>query len=101
MPTTHVRSATNARLAGRAILYALAILLGVLLILPILWGFISSLKPDTEIKLLQPVIFPSHWVPGNYVEVWTSKLFGQWTQNSAFIVLLATTGTVLTAALSG
>ena len=34
-----------------------------LLLLPFVWGFISSLKPDTEIKLLPPVILPSRWVP--------------------------------------
>lgn len=89
------------RALGRGVLYAIAITLGFLLMAPILWGLISSFKPDTEIKLLPPVIFPSRWVPGNYVEVWTTKLFGQWTQNSAFIVVLATTGTVLTSALSG
>ena len=94
-------SAQASRAIGRGVLYAIAILLGFLLMAPILWGLISSFKPDTEIKLLPPVIFPSRWVPGNYVEVWTTKLFGQWTENSAFIVVLATTGTVLTAALSG
>ncbi len=47
------------------------------------------------------MIFPSRWVPQNYVDVWTTKLFGVWTQNSVFIAVLATIGTVLTAALSG
>jgi ABC-type glycerol-3-phosphate transport system permease component len=94
-------STQTARLIGRGTLYAIAIGLSLLLMLPILWGLISSLKPDTEIKLLPPVILPSRWVPYNYVEVWATKLFGQWTQNSALIVVLATTGTVFTAALSG
>jgi len=89
------------RALGRAALYTIAILLGFLLFAPILWGLISSFKPDTEIKLLPPVIFPSRWVPQNYVDVWTTKLFGVWTQNSVFIAVLATIGTVLTAALSG
>jgi ABC-type glycerol-3-phosphate transport system permease component len=68
---------------------------------PFVWGIISSLKPDNEIKLLPPVILPSRWVPYNYVEVWTSKLFGVWTRNSALVVILATTGTVLSSALGG
>jgi multiple sugar transport system permease protein len=99
--TTRRTSATAARLSGRVVLYAIAIAMSALLMVPIMWGLISSFKPETEIKLLPPVILPSHWVPGNYAEVWTTKLFGQWTQNSAFIAILATTGTVLTAALSG
>jgi len=99
--STRSASAGLRRALGRAALYTIAVLLGFLLFAPILWGLISSFKPDTEIKLLPPVIFPSRWVPQNYVDVWTTKLFGVWTQNSVFIAVLATIGTVLTAALSG
>jgi ABC-type glycerol-3-phosphate transport system permease component len=100
---TRARSArvVARRALARTGLYAIAIALSAVLLAPFVWGFISSLKPDDEIKLLPPVIFPSHWVPYNYVEVWTSKLFGVWTRNSALIVILATTGTVLSAALAG
>jgi ABC-type glycerol-3-phosphate transport system permease component len=99
--STRSASAGLRRALNRAALYTIAVLLGFLLFAPILWGLISSFKPDTEIKLLPPVIFPSRWVPQNYVDVWTTKLFGVWTQNSVFIAVLATIGTVLTAALSG
>ena len=99
---TQRSSAARARYAsGRALLYAIAIILSLILIAPFLWGLISSLKPDNEIRGLPPVIFPSRWVPQNYVEVWTSKLFGTWTRNSALIVILATAGTVLSSALGG
>jgi ABC-type glycerol-3-phosphate transport system permease component len=37
----------------------------------------------------------------NYVEVWTTKLFAIWTRNTLFVTILATLGTVLTAALAG
>jgi multiple sugar transport system permease protein len=104
--TVQHRSARNSavvaqRLAARTLLYAIAIVLSAILFAPFVWGLISSLKPDTEIKLLPPVLWPSRWVPQNYVEVWTTKLFGIWTRNSVLITVLATTGTVLTAALSG
>jgi multiple sugar transport system permease protein len=99
---TRRSSATLARYAAvRGLLYAIAIVLSAILLLPFVWGFISSLKPDNEIRGLPPVIWPSRWVPENYVEVWTSKLFGVWTRNSVLIAVLATTGTVLSSALGG
>ena len=99
--TTRSGKAALRRALGRGLLYGIAIVLSAILMGPFVWGIISSLKPDNEIKLLPPVIFPSRWVPYNYVEVWTSKLFGVWTRNSALIVVLATTGTVLSSALGG
>ena len=99
--TTRSANAALRRTLSRGLLYAIAIVLSAILMGPFVWGIISSLKPDNEIKLLPPVIFPSRWVPYNYVEVWTSKLFGIWTRNSALIVVLATTGTVVSSALGG
>jgi ABC-type glycerol-3-phosphate transport system permease component len=99
--TTRSAKAALRRALGRGLLYGIAIVLSALLMGPFVWGIISSLKPDNEIKLLPPVILPSRWVPYNYVEVWTSKLFGVWTRNSALIVILATTGTVVSSALGG
>jgi ABC-type glycerol-3-phosphate transport system permease component len=99
--TQRSSSAMARHASTRALLYAIAIILSLILIAPFLWGLISSLKPDNEIRGLPPVIFPSRWVPENYVEVWTSKLFGTWTRNSALIVILATAGTVLSSALGG
>jgi len=92
---------TTQQLAGRALLYLIAIVLGALLFAPILYGLLSSFKPETEVKALPPIIIPSEWRFQNYADVWTTKLFGQWTQNSVFVAVLATLGTVLTSALSG
>lgn len=99
--STRSSSAAARRLLGRGVLYAIAILLSALLLIPFAWGVISSFKPDTEIRGLPPVIVPSRWVVENYVEVWSLKLFGVWTRNTAIIVILATIGTVLSAALAG
>lgn len=99
--STRSRSAANRRLAGRAVLYAIAIVLSALLLMPFLWGLLSSFKSDIEIRGLPPVVIPSVWVPGNYAEVWSSKLFGVWTRNTGVIVILATIGTVFSSALGG
>jgi ABC-type glycerol-3-phosphate transport system permease component len=95
-------SAAQARyLLGRFGLHAVALVLTVVLMGPFVWAILSSLKPDTEIKQLPPVLWPSTFVWYNYVEVWTTKLFAIWTRNTLIITLLATSGTVLTAALGG
>jgi multiple sugar transport system permease protein len=86
---------------GRFGLHALAIVLSVVLMGPFVWAILSSLKPDTEIKQLPPVLWPSRFVWFNYVEVWTTKLFAIWTMNTLFVTLAATLGTVLSAALAG
>src|SRR5688500_698833 len=82
-------------------LHAIALGLSAVLMGPFIWAILSSLKPDTEIKQLPPVVWPSRFVWFNYVEVWTTKLFAIWTLNTMFVTLLATLGTVLSAALAG
>jgi hypothetical protein len=86
---------------GRFGLHALAIALSAVLMGPFIWAILSSLKPDTEIKQLPPVLWPSRFVWFNYVEVWTTKLFATWTLNTMIVSLSATLGTVLSAALAG
>jgi multiple sugar transport system permease protein len=99
--STRSSQAAARRLAGRAVLYTIAVLLSALLLIPFLWGLLSSFKSDIEIRGLPPIIIPSVWVPGNYAEVWSSKLFGVWTRNTGVIVVLATIGTVFSSALAG
>src|SRR5688572_3808818 len=112
MPTPAVASTVEHRSArsqsahlrwffGRFGLHALAIALSVVLMGPFVWAILSSLKPDTEIKQLPPVIWPSQFMWTNYAEVWTTKLFAIWTRNTMFVTLVATLGTVLSASLAG
>jgi multiple sugar transport system permease protein len=99
--TRRSSAAVTRRAAGRAVLYAIALVLSAMLLGPFLWGVLSSFKSDIEIRGLPPIVIPTKWVAGNYYEVWTSKLFGAWTQNTAIIVVLATVGTVFSSALAG
>jgi multiple sugar transport system permease protein len=85
----------------RAALYLLAVLVGAVLMIPFAWAIDGSLKPETEIRLLPPKLVPSKWMFSNYPETWHSTLFAQWAQNSAFVVVLATVGGVLSAAAAG
>ncbi len=56
--TVESRHINARKLAGRIAIYALLILLAVIILLPILWMFSTSLKPKAQ--LFEPVI---HWIP--------------------------------------
>jgi multiple sugar transport system permease protein len=89
------------RIAGRGLLHLLTIVVGGLLMVPFAWALIGSFKPETEIKALPPTFLPTHWVPGNYLQVWTSSFFSNWVFNTVEIAILATLGTVLSASAAG
>ncbi|HVC32830.1 MAG TPA: carbohydrate ABC transporter permease [Chloroflexota bacterium] len=86
---------------GRALLHLFTIVVGALLMVPFAWALIGSFKPETEIKTLPPTFWPSHFVWGNYVQVWISSYFTNWVANTFLITIIATIGAVLTAAFAG
>lgn len=101
--TTTVRSpgAVVRHFAGRSVLHAITIVVGVLLMVPFAWAFIGSLKPESEIQALPPTFLPSHFVWQNYLNVWISSYFTNWVANTILITVVATVGTVLSAAAAG
>jgi multiple sugar transport system permease protein len=88
-------------LTGRGLLHLIAVIVGVLLMIPYAWAAISSLKPAAEVRRIPPQFFPSEWMFSNYSDVWMTRLFPFWVQNTIVITVLATIGTVATAALAG
>ncbi len=88
-------------LAGRAFLHTVTIVTGVLLMVPFAWALIGSLKPESEIRLVPPTFWPSRIMWMNYVEVWNSSFFTLWVTNTALITIIATAGTVISAAAAG
>jgi ABC-type glycerol-3-phosphate transport system permease component len=99
--TVRSGSARATRLAGRASLHAIALLVGALLMVPFVWALISSLKPVYEIRRLPPTFWPSTIMWSNYPDVLNSTDFTNWGLNSVFVSTLATLGTVITAAMAG
>lgn len=88
-------------LVGRIALYAIAVGLGILLMLPFYWALIGSLKQITEVRQIPPVWLPKvpQWI--NYADVWGTRFFPQWVMNSIFLTVVATTGTVVSSSLAG
>jgi ABC-type glycerol-3-phosphate transport system permease component len=101
------RTSREARLIGarsfmrRFGLHLIAVLLGIVLMLPFYWAVIGSLKQMTEVRQIPPIWWPSvpQWV--NYVDVWTTRFFPLWVWNSIFLTVVATTGTVVSSSLAG
>jgi ABC-type glycerol-3-phosphate transport system permease component len=88
-------------LAGRSLLHSIAAVLAIVLMVPFVWAVINSLKPVYEIRLLPPKLWPSEVMWSNYPDVFAIELFRYWVRNTALIAVLATVGTVVTAALAG
>jgi multiple sugar transport system permease protein len=86
----------------RRILIVLAVncVLGFIFMLPFLWTVSSSLKTASDLFTFPPALLPSVPQPYNYVRIFVAPYrFLGWSMNSAYVALLATFGTVLTASL--
>jgi ABC-type glycerol-3-phosphate transport system permease component len=86
---------------GRFGLHALAIVLGIILMIPFYWAAVSSLKQMTEVRQIPLIWWPKvlQWV--NYSDVWNVRLFPNWVLNSITLTVIATTGTVISSSLAG
>ncbi|MDQ6674509.1 MAG: carbohydrate ABC transporter permease [Chloroflexota bacterium] len=86
---------------GRIGLYVLAVLLGIVLMVPFYWALVGSLKQMNEVRQI-PLIWWPHvlqWV--NYSDVWHVRFFPNWVVNSVLLTVIATTGTVVSSSLAG
>lgn len=88
-------------MAGRALLYVIAIAASILFMIPFVWTIFSSLKTPSELYM-----FPPKWLPAtprfsNYAEVFDVAPYARWLWNSVFVAVVGTLGSVLSAALVG
>jgi multiple sugar transport system permease protein len=94
------RRAQAARLAGRAVVYALLVLGGLLYTAPFLWMISTSLKePGAAVE------FPPRWIPdplewGNYWRAWTVLPFADFTRNSVIYAFASLVGQLLSCSLA-
>jgi len=87
------------RCARRGLLYIITLLLSMVFIYPLAWTLGSSLKTPGEMFIYPPTLFPSSPQLANYAEVMEAVPFARWFLNTVVVVLLATVGTVLSAAM--
>jgi ABC-type glycerol-3-phosphate transport system permease component len=89
----------------RVILYILLILAVAWAIMPLLWIFVSSIKPDLETYAFEQTFLPRHPTFDNYITLFKVTRFGLWMKNSTVLsgattllvlVLSATTAYAMT-----
>jgi ABC-type glycerol-3-phosphate transport system permease component len=85
----------------RAGFHLIAILLGVVLMLPFYWAVIGSLKQVQELRQIPLVWWPAVPQWWNYADVWSVRFFGNWVWNSVMLTVIATAGTVVSCSLAG
>ena len=89
------------KLLQRFGLHTIAVMLGILLMLPFYWAIASSLKQVHEVRLIPPMLWPTNPQWHNYVDVWNVRLFAGWYWNSIVLTTIATVGTVVSSSMGG
>jgi multiple sugar transport system permease protein len=82
-------------------LHLLAVILGILLMLPFYWALASALKQAHEVRLVPPLLWPPNPQWHNFLDVWNVRLFGNWYWNTIVLTAIATTGAVISSSLGG
>ncbi len=83
---------------GNLLRHLFLIALGLVSIAPFVWMVLTSFKPLAEVEQLSPI--PTHWLPGNYLEVFKQIPFAKYYFNSVFIAAWVTFLTVLTSSMA-
>ncbi|MHB0877783.1 MAG: carbohydrate ABC transporter permease [Anaerolineae bacterium] len=82
-------------IAGRVLLYAVLISLGLVFTIPFLWMLSTSLKAPGHIYVDPPQWIPNPIYFANYAETWQKLPFGAFVRNTVIITACATVGFVL------
>lgn len=95
------RHAGLKRLLGLLATYLALIVASSVMVMPLAWMAISSLKVPAEINTFPPTWWPSEFAWGNYADAWTGAPFDRFFLNSLLVSTTATLGTVITSTLAG
>ncbi len=87
------------RVFGDGIVYLLLTLGALVVLIPLLWMFSTSLKTESELFLLPVRLLPEVPQWRNYIDVWRIQPFTLFFLNTIFITLLAMGGEILTCSL--
>lgn len=88
------RTSVN-RQTKKIISYLLMTAIGIVLITPLLWMVLTSLKPMEEIVRYPPTFFPEKIVWQNYLDTITAFPFWRYARNTLLITVLVVFGNVL------
>ena len=86
---------------GRAVAYLLLTVGGLVLLVPFLWTFSTSLKASGAALSWPPQFIPRPVVFRNYVDLFVLAPFGHWLLNSMLVTALSVLGAILSATMVG
>ncbi|WP_078379028.1 carbohydrate ABC transporter permease [Sutcliffiella halmapala] len=81
----------------RSIVTLLLIVGGIIISIPFIWMISSSFKPESEVLMVPPTLFPENPTLANFVKLFESMNFGIYLRNTIIIVLLSFVGLLLNA----
>lgn len=97
-----VRAGSDARrrILGKAAIYTLLTLGGLMFSFPLFWTFSSSLQTWHELRSYEPNLLPAVPQWHNYVQVVTTVPFPRWIGNSFLLIAIVVPGTLITSTLT-
>lgn len=78
------------RITYRVLRYATLIVGAGIMIVPFLYLFATSFKPQLYLFEIPPQFIPKHPTLSNYTDAWTSNSFGHYFANSVFVSVVST-----------
>ncbi|MCK4258216.1 MAG: carbohydrate ABC transporter permease [Halanaerobiales bacterium] len=86
---------------GKIFIYLLLTIVGILMMIPFLWMVLGAFKSLKEIMISPPTFIPKEPTFKNFIQVFKKIPFARYYLNTAFVTIIPTIVTVLTAAMAG
>ena len=99
-PTTEVRARLGTRTIRRAVLIALLVAGGFVMMAPFLWMISTSLKTRAEVFAIPPTLIPLVPQWKNYPDMWNALPFASFFGNSFKLALLNTIGQLISCSMA-
>ena len=97
MTTMHAKNlektSASARVGGALVkigVYAFLCIMALIVLFPFYWMIISSLKSEVEYRQTVPTFWPQQFMPGNYVEAFTTANLGDLFGHTVFVGVVST-----------
>jgi multiple sugar transport system permease protein len=84
---------------GTFLIYAVIIFLSLIFLIPLIWILTTSIKPDKQITVIPPVLFPKPATFEHYVRAFTEFPFLRYLRNTLVIVVFYTFGVTISSCL--
>src|SRR5688572_9210224 len=95
------RRLRRGRIVGELLSYLFLLLSAILMLLPLLWMFVSAFKEQWEIVNVPMIFFPAYWRYDNFLYVLDRSPIAAGYKNSLIIVPIVTLLQVLTSVVGG